>query len=287
MSPSLDPSNFSALEYNNSVAESVLALCNPLFSNFGITMFGYAHFLNDGTYLDLSTDTKWQSHYIEHFAASPFIGQYIKDIYKNRVKYALWNNSPNAVPDKIFKKFIVDSCGFDIWHGFTIYKYYEESIEAWHFATTKDNYKITSFYINYIHLLEHFILYFRDRASAIIDVSDASRLVVLKNRSLLDDVSSEFYKKEADNKIKEFIEGTHVKKYHLNVKGATVHLSPREVECMVHLSESKSTKEIASLMDLSPRTIETHVENVKRKLGCDRRSKLIETFSESFRRSYL
>ena len=35
-------------------------------------------------------------------------------------------------------------------------------------------------------------------------------------------------------------------------------------------------KEIAYLMSISPRTVETHIENMKYKLGCYSRSQLIE-----------
>jgi len=43
-------------------------------------------------------------------------------------------------------------------------------------------------------------------------------------------------------------------------------LTPRENEVMLLLAESKSNKEIARLLDISPRTVEVHRKNVMKKL---------------------
>jgi DNA-binding CsgD family transcriptional regulator len=274
--------NSSALEYNISINQKIISLCKPLLDNFGITYFSYSHFFNTGKYLDFCADIKWQQHYIEYFASEPFISKYMKQIYLNRTKYSLWNNDPKSAPEKLFSRFIVDSCNFDIWHGFTIYKHYENSIEAWHFATTKENCRICNFYINNIELLEHFILYFRDRAFEFIDPSDSKKLMTLRDNSPFIDPSHMELELS-----KNFIENTSIKKYHLSTKNASVTLSRKEAECLFHFSKGRSTKETAKLMNASPRTIETHIENIKRKTGCSRRSDLLSTFSTSGNQHYL
>lgn len=52
-------------------------------------------------------------------------------------------------------------------------------------------------------------------------------------------------------------------------------LSKREQECLYHLTHGKSVKEIAKLLVCSPRTIETHIDNMKAKLQCYTRSELV------------
>lgn len=54
------------------------------------------------------------------------------------------------------------------------------------------------------------------------------------------------------------------------------HLSHRELECLYHLVHGKSQKEIAYVMKLSPRTVESYFENIKNKLDIYNRSQLIE-----------
>ena len=44
-------------------------------------------------------------------------------------------------------------------------------------------------------------------------------------------------------------------------------ISPREREVLRHLAEGKSTKEMASLMHVSPKTVETHRKRIMEKLN--------------------
>src|SRR5688500_3364258 len=147
MAKTLDPTNYSALKYNEAHSNIISRICEPLFTNFGITIVVYSHFFNNGTYLDICTNIAWQQHYIEQFAAQPFVSDYINTIFQNSTQYVLWDNNVKTIEEKAHKRFIVDSCAFDIWHGFSIYKHHTESLEAWHFGTTRDNHKIVNFYI--------------------------------------------------------------------------------------------------------------------------------------------
>ena len=47
----------------------------------------------------------------------------------------------------------------------------------------------------------------------------------------------------------------------------SVVLTPREREVLQLLAEGRSVKEIASILDISPRTVEFHKYNVMEKLG--------------------
>lgn len=288
ISPS-NPTNSSALQYNYSVADRISVLCEPLFNNFNITVFGYTHFFNNGTYIDLCTNIEWQNHFIEYFASDLFISEYMTGIFKNGTRYVMWDNDITHIKDKTHKDFIVDSCRFDIWHGFTIYKHFENTVEAWHFATTKDNNRIFNFYLNYLDLLEHFIRYFREKASDILDPSDKQKLIALQDNSFalaaLSDIPHDII--SLGEKIKEFMKETNINRYCINTKKNVVCLSPREVECLLHLSKNKTTKETAKLLNLSPRTIDAYIENIKKKLDCKRRSQLIEIFLESFNTTYM
>ena len=49
--------------------------------------------------------------------------------------------------------------------------------------------------------------------------------------------------------------------------GASLRLSPREREILQLVSEGKSTKEVAHVLSISPKTVAFHKDNLKRKLG--------------------
>jgi len=257
-------------------AEKTALICEPLFNNFGITVFGYSNFLNDGTYLDVCTNDSWQGHYLEHFASHNFIHEYVKYIHTNNIRYTVWNNDISHPRNPTFSQFIIDSCHFEIWHGFSIYKHHASSLEAWHFATSKENYQITNFYLNNLDLLEHFIFYFRGKASCFINEADTRSLVVLKDRTPF---ISSMLQSHTNNNRKDYVNKTNIQRYAFKTPSGNIYLSRREVECIFHLSSSKTIKEIASKLSLSPRTVEGYINSSKEKLGCPSRSKLLEVFS--------
>lgn len=60
-------------------------------------------------------------------------------------------------------------------------------------------------------------------------------------------------------------------------------LSMRQKECLYYLTKGMPLKQIARILNLSPRTIEHHLESIKTKLGCFTRTQLIERIHESQR----
>ena len=278
MNPSLDFPNYPALQFNDHVAPVVAKICEPLFNNFGLTVFVYSHFLSDGTYLDICTHTQWQTHYLQKFASKSFVKDYIKRISETDTKYILWDNRPDIPREENFSQFILDSCSLDIWHGFSIYKKHDNSLEAWHFATTKENYEVINFYLNRLDLLYHFILYFKDQAGKIIDIVDSQKRIYLEDKSSLDSAKEDG---QGIAKIQNFIDQTVIKRFPLTTERGVVFISKREAECVRHLSSSKTVKEIAKAMDLSPRTVESYLNNIKNKLNCSSKLEIINLFEKS------
>ena len=67
------------------------------------------------------------------------------------------------------------------------------------------------------------------------------------------------------------------KKLHLN-DGIT--LTARELACAKLLLQGKSARLIAEALFLSPRTVETHLKNLKEKLQCHTKTELISKINE-------
>ena|SRR3990167_5952894 len=60
-----------------------------------------------------------------------------------------------------------------------------------------------------------------------------------------------------------------------HASGLTAQLTPRETECLFYLSSGQSAKRIARTLAIAPRTVDVHIENIKRKLACRTRIELI------------
>jgi DNA-binding CsgD family transcriptional regulator len=71
------------------------------------------------------------------------------------------------------------------------------------------------------------------------------------------------------------------KKYALGPKFAGIHFSQREADCVLQMLRGKSIEGIAKHTNLSPRTVEYYIKNVKRKVGCRTKFELIELVIDS------
>ncbi len=70
------------------------------------------------------------------------------------------------------------------------------------------------------------------------------------------------------------------KKYGLGEQYPGVYITSREYDCITQLLKGKTIKGIAKLYDLSPRTVEFYIKNVKVKMNCSIRDELIEKISK-------
>jgi DNA-binding CsgD family transcriptional regulator len=61
-----------------------------------------------------------------------------------------------------------------------------------------------------------------------------------------------------------------------------VMFSKRELECLYHLCNGKTAKQTARDMLLSPRTVETYLENIRSKTGCSNKLAVIGRFARYF-----
>jgi len=64
--------------------------------------------------------------------------------------------------------------------------------------------------------------------------------------------------------------------YGLGSKYGSAYFTKREAECMVLLLKGKTINSVASILNLSPRTVEYYVKNMKSKLGCRTKFELVD-----------
>lgn len=71
------------------------------------------------------------------------------------------------------------------------------------------------------------------------------------------------------------------KKYPLGDYFPGISLAEREAECVYLLLQNKRYKQISSEMNISLRTVETYIKNIRAKLRCNKKAEIIELIQRS------
>lgn len=70
-------------------------------------------------------------------------------------------------------------------------------------------------------------------------------------------------------------------RYQLGQRYGELYFTTREGECMLGLLSGKTIVRVAAELELSPRTVEFYLKNMKSKLGCRTKSELIRLILKS------
>lgn len=217
----------------------VLEIMQPLLKKHGMTIFNFHKEYADGTMIRLSTHQVWTEHYFER--GYPLISTVPESYLSKPLNYFIWliEDCPVLLRDA--------SINFNISNGISIVQKIKNSIEFYCFATTVNNQAIiNNFYINNLYLLKKYCSYFKEKASHLINQSEKNKIGINSNNN-------------------------HFKKMSFQ----PLNLSQRQLDCAQLLLYGKTCKEIAKVLNLSPRTIETHFDYIKTKLGCINKTELI------------
>ena len=64
-------------------------------------------------------------------------------------------------------------------------------------------------------------------------------------------------------------------RFFINTPVEDSYLTKREVECLIWIALGKSSQEVADILMVSHRTVETHLVNIKQKFNCNKISQII------------
>lgn len=262
---SYDKKNYDAFLYSQQVTPHILGLCKFFIEPLGLTTFGYKRVYDTGEYLFISTNLRWSQYHYQHIHNhGTFFEQAMKAAHINQSHKTLW---PPASQDH----FLQSLNHFGMWHGINFYKKQANYLELWTFSTSQENGNISSLYLNTLPYFEEFIRHFTLKAREIIDTHDPCRLAKI-----------EFIKEPSSvplsgaSNLSDIISQIKIPKVLVEGSQGIVALTARESDCTKLLSLGKSLKEIAHILGLSPRTVEFHINQVKRKTGCHSKSKLLQ-----------
>jgi LuxR family transcriptional regulator, quorum-sensing system regulator SolR len=257
-------------------AKDIDAICRPL-KMLGITSFDYVRTFDDGSKIPLCNNATWLCKYYNN-------GLYKAGNFENRpcvykAGIALWSSISNQ------KVFAYGREYFDIDNGITVQKPSKDmkSCEFYFFGGSRRNVHLAEFLINNVELLEHFILYFKDRAAELINKALQNRIYLPKLQIQPDNYSDVIYNgiSNIESVFRKFMQETKIKRFKLNSSVNDMYLTEKEYMISLFLVSGYSPSTIAGKIYRSTKTINRHIENIKLKLGCHKKEKLIKILADS------
>lgn len=132
-------------------------------------------------------------------------------------------------------------------------------------------------YMKNIPILEQFISYYERKISHFRNQNTTLYAKFLSFNSFLHGLDDFISESEAAN---EFLSYIHTDGYEMGSSNGFIRLTKREYECINHLANGATFKSIAKKLQLSPKTIEAHVNNIKLKTGLNYKADLVDWFHE-------
>lgn len=257
----MDLKNHFSLSSSHEVAQ----ICDSALSSIGITYFNYIKIYDDGSRELLTNNSPWIDHFYKN-ALYKSVGA-IDIEYLLPKGYFLWSELKQDDP-----AYEQGRETFNIDNGVSFVVKKNKETLLYIFGSSRDNYSINNFYVRNIDLFKRFILYFNDKASSLLYKASKNRIFlpdkqVIQPRKL----------KQIDfsvNKRMEFFDKTRIDRFFLLNQEKEVYLTRREAECMTYVIKGASAKQIAKILNISYRTVQSHIQNVREKLDCSRKDEL-------------
>jgi len=253
----------------------VAQICNPLFKNFNTTYFNFVRRYTDGSESCLTTDAKWT----EFFYNERLYQKVLSDRYArsqsliHRIKHIPWTQFSNS-PVRL-----AQSEHFNTGIGSTIIFMRSNYADFFHFGTRNEHIEMEERYANYPEALIRFSHYFYDKGRKLILESTEKN-----NRLILSDRTVHKYEiSPIDNSfnLEKFISEIKPKRFMLYTDRAKeIYLSQAELSCLSALTKAKTASEIGKTSHRSSRTVEKHIENIKKKLLMPKGSTKSDLISE-------
>lgn len=194
-----------------------------------------------------STNGQWLKNFLFHydkFGNTLFEEKLQNSLKLNTPVYAIWDTLGH---DKLLQF----AHQYNVHTGFDIYIKQNGYIEVFTINGDKFCNNFTDFCINNLHHLH----------------------------KALNEVREE-YKKIEDNRFRIPIKLATPQKFFISNNGRKVFLTERELECTHYMLKGYTIKGIAQKLDISPRTVESHITSIKQKFGVNFKPELIKKLQD-------
>lgn len=252
-------------EFNSYMCNEYKFLLTPL--NFlNIKYFGYRKFLlNSKTSFGFCTASQWLR-VIDKISRGCIFSPYnyeLKKVLDSEDQY-FWRI---GTPEK--RKYYEILYEEDLWNTFVLYQKQKDFIEGFYFILPELNEKM-DFLLKNFGAFQRFVYYFQNKTNHLKDYDNYSDLIRFN--------VGEPGLSPKKNIMSNFLDNTPINNISIEIQNQVIAITRREAECLDLFSKGKTSKEIARSLNISPRTVEQYVTNLKNKSGINSKSNLIDIF---------
>lgn len=236
---------------NVSVSLQALNFCKPFFDESGLNAFSYSRVFKDGSRCEVWSDEAAFEHTFKK--ARYIIGAYTPQFFSRSERYSVVQKKVETYPRELRERYtnqLIDQRElFDHDNCFMIINRREDFFEYFIYYSSRVNGMAINYYLNNVDKLESFAGHFLQSADPLIACADRNRISA---------------------KIGSF-------NVHRNSESCFVQvLTSREKDVAKLLVMGATIKDVGVALRISPRTVESHVESMKGKLNCGRKSSLVK-----------
>lgn len=254
-------------------------VCHPLFKNTPLRYFDYLRCYDDGTTTTMSVSPDFVTKILSEFLLPTLEEFQLFSLFHQKATYlsTLTSLPPGASeldPEK-YEKNIVYAAENNIFHRLYIVERAENYYVTFGFGVTDDNRSIINFYLNALPYLERFVRYFDYHMTNIIEAQLQEFNIILP----------EYQRKTVEQKFNISLPSLNtndlsISKDHSDKKIIEIDLTPREKLCLQLIAQGYTMKNAAKRLEISHRTVEQHLRNIKDKLGITTKNQLVEIWHE-------
>lgn len=273
METTLNNKNQKAFTFNLEVGARLREICSLFINTYGITGVCYYRYYKDGKILRLGTIDEWTKKYFEYQFYNSESNEYpelMQLLRRDEHKIIQVGQPIDTKTEVLYELGIWNSCG--------TFKKLSDSIEGFFLAGDKNNSKIIDLFLNKRELFNHILLFIKYQLKDILNDKQCLIETAVSLSGFFDSQNISGSLLNEDHLENELFEDTKIEKYFLNTQNGDAELSRREYQILQSISEGKTSKEVARILNLSPRTVESFIQNTKQKLNCYSKSELIILF---------
>ncbi|MBA3661134.1 MAG: helix-turn-helix transcriptional regulator [Gammaproteobacteria bacterium] len=228
----------------------VREICAPL-AKLNINHFSFTKSYTSGKRIYLTTHVSLLHHYF--LDELYLIGNCENNPSGYQEQTLLWSTLPKQ---QLFQH----ERNLGLMDGIFVIRPAENFTEFFNFSTTLKNCHVINIFMTHYDVFKNFIPYFKEKAASIIREAERHHLILPFHSNSLN-------QKNAIVLPEPELNGLFIKN--------KIRLSRQQSQCAFHLLKGKSTKSIAKALNLSPRTIETYINNMKIKLAVNNKTELL------------